>query len=101
MNEEKNTFKKAVIKLKKYRIERDNKDYEARAILSAAIGYADGLRDEIEDLIDPIQRVEQYEDCTHEQVSQVAYKVVSRQKTFLTLVNAVLNRLDEADKQLR
>lgn len=84
----------------KDRITLENQKWEARAIISDATGHAAALLDEINDLVDPVQRVNSYQDATNDQRTAVADKVISRQKTFVALINAVLNDLDEADKQL-
>lgn len=86
--------------MNKDRIELENQKWEARAIISDATGHAAALLDEINDLVDPIQRVNSYQDATKDQRATVTDKVISRQKTFIALINAVLDDLNKADKEL-
>ena len=79
----------------------DDQLWEADSIVEEATGLAQALYDQLDNIIDPITRVDKYADMTNEQVSLVAEGVVSRKKALLTLSGILLDKLARVHKKLQ
>lgn len=79
----------------------EDKEYEAEALIDQAIGILQALDDQLSSIIQPVRKVEKYENITDEEKTLVAYDVVSRKKTLITLPYVALKMLDKAQENLR
>mgnify|MGYP001851836603 FL=1 len=79
----------------------EDKEYEAEALIDQAIGILQALDDQLSSIIQPVRKVEKYENITDEEKTLVAYGVVSRKKTLITLPYVALKMLDKAQENLR
>ena len=79
----------------------EDKEYEAEALIDQAIGLLQALDDQLSSIIQPVRKVEKYENITDEEKTLVAYDVVSRKKTLITLPYVALKMLDKAQENLR
>ena len=79
----------------------EDKEYEAEALIDQAIGLLQALDDQLSFIIQPVRKVEKYENITDEEKSLVAYGVVRRKKTLITLPYVALKMLDKAQENLR
>lgn len=79
----------------------DDKEWEADAVVEGAIGFAEALSDQLDAIVDPIARVERYENMTDQQKSDIAYMVVTRKKALTTLSGALLDKLADAHQKLQ
>ena len=79
----------------------DNRLWDADSIVEEATGMAQALYDQLDNIIDPIARVDKYADMNNEQVSLVAEGVVSRKKALITLSGALLDKLSQVHRKLQ
>lgn len=79
----------------------DNRLWDADCTVEEATGLAQALYDQLDNIIDPIARVDKYVDMTNEQVSLVAEGVVSRKKALLTLSGTLLDKLSQVHRKLQ
>lgn len=79
----------------------ENQLWEADSNVEEATGIAQALYDQINDVVAPIVRVDNYAAMSDEQVSMVAQTVVSRKKALLALSSILLDKLDQIHDQLK
>lgn len=79
----------------------DNRLWDADCTVEEATGLAQALYDQLDNIIDPIARVDKYVDMNNEQVSLVAEGVVSRKKALITLSGALLDKLSQVHEKLQ
>lgn len=79
----------------------ENQLWEADSNIEETTGIAQALHDQINDVIAPIVRVENYAAMSDEQMSMVAQTVISRKKALLALSNILLDKLDQIHDQLQ
>ena len=79
----------------------DNRLWDADCTVEEATGLAQALYDQLDNIINPIARVDKYADMTNEQVSLVAEGVVSRKKALLTLSGTLLDKLSQVHRKLQ
>lgn len=79
----------------------DNRLWDADCTVEEATGLAQALYDQLDNIIDPIARVDKYADMNNEQVSLVAEGVVSRKKALLTLSGTLLDKLSQVHRKLQ
>lgn len=79
----------------------DNRLWDADCTVEEATGLAQALYDQLDNIIDPIARVDKYVDMTNEQLSLVAEGVVSRKKALLTLSGTLLDKLSQVHRKLQ
>lgn len=75
--------------------------WEADSNIEETTGIAQALYDQINDVIAPIVRVDNYAAMSDEQMSMVAQTVISRKKALLALSNILLDKLDQIHDQLQ
>ena len=79
----------------------ENQLWEADSNIEETTGIAQALYDQINDVVAPIIRVDNYAAMSDEQVSTVAQTVVSRKKALLALSSILLDKLDQIHDQLQ
>lgn len=79
----------------------ENQLWEADSNVEETTGIAQALYDQINDVVAPIVRVDNYAAMSDEQVSTVAQTVVSRKKALLALSSILLDKLDQIHDQLQ
>lgn len=79
----------------------DNRLWDADCTVEEATGLAQALYDQLDNIIDPITRVDKYADMTDKQVSLVAESVVSRKKALITLSGTLLDKLSQIHEKLQ
>ena len=79
----------------------ENQLWEADSNIEETTGIAQALYDQINDVIAPIIRVDNYAAMSDEQMSMVAQTVISRKKALLALSNILLDKLDQIHDQLQ
>ena len=79
----------------------ENQLWEVDSNVEETTGIAQALYDQINDVIAPIVRVDNYAAMSDEQVSTVAQTVVSRKKALLALSSILLDKLDQIHDQLQ
>ncbi|MCC4383325.1 hypothetical protein [Limosilactobacillus reuteri] len=79
----------------------ENQLWEADSNIEETTGIAQALYDQINDVIAPIVRVDNYAAMSDEQMSMVAQTVISRKKALLALSNILLDKLDQIHDQLQ
>lgn len=79
----------------------ENQLWEADSNVEETTGIAQALYDQINDVVAPIVRVDNYAAMSDEQMSMVAQTVISRKKALLALSNILLDKLDQIHDQLQ
>lgn len=79
----------------------ENQLWEADSNIEETTGIAQALYDQINDVVAPIVRVDNYAAMSDEQMSMVAQTVISRKKALLALSNILLDKLDQIHDQLQ
>ncbi|MDD1383090.1 hypothetical protein PSQ53_09260 [Limosilactobacillus reuteri] len=79
----------------------ENQLWEADSNIEETTGIAQALYDQINDVVAPIIRVDNYAAMSDEQMSMVAQTVISRKKALLALSNILLDKLDQIHDQLQ
>ena len=79
----------------------ENQLWEADSNIEETTGIAQALYDQINDVIAPIVRVDNYAAMSDEQMSMVAQTVISRKKALLALSSILLDKLDQIHDQLQ
>lgn len=79
----------------------ENQLWEADSNIEETTGIAQALYDQINDVVAPIIRVDNYAAMSDEQMSMVAQTVISRKKALLALSNVLLDKLDQIHDQLQ
>lgn len=79
----------------------ENQLWEADSNIEETTGIAQALYDQINDVVAPIIRVDNYAAMSDEQMSLVAQTVISRKKALLALSNILLDKLDQIHDQLQ
>lgn len=79
----------------------ENRLWEADSNVEETTGIAQALYDQINDVVAPIIRVDNYAAMSDEQVSTVAQTVISRKKALLALSGILLDKLDQIHDQLK
>ena len=79
----------------------ENQLWEADSNIEETTGIAQALYDQINDVVAPIIRVDNYAAMSDEQMSMVAQTVISCKKALLALSNILLDKLDQIHDQLQ
>ena len=79
----------------------ENQLWEADSNIEETTGIAQALYDQINDVVAPIIRVDNYAAMSDEQMSMVTQTVISRKKALLALSNILLDKLDQIHDQLQ
>lgn len=79
----------------------ENQLWEADSNVEETTGIAQALYDQINDVVAPIIRVDNYAAMSDEQMSMVTQTVISRKKALLALSNILLDKLDQIHDQLQ
>lgn len=79
----------------------DNRLWDADCTVEEATGLAQALYDQLNNIINPIAQLDNYNNMTDGQKSLVGYSVVSRKKALITLSGTLLDKLSQVHRKLQ